>query len=198
MLQFHLEFEQITLKNSDYIREEMRQLDPGSFVKRGPRHMKIRRLERLAREAHQEASSSSPQPAPPPPARFIVYNGENRLVPSAPQVEDNDTEGSSEDENDPDQYHDQCFYDAPLSDVVPEENGELHSISTRPPHDISAAATILRDTLPSLHALSQLLNNVDTSNVVLDQSTYGLFLQGMGSAALLERQLSRMISRTGS
>jgi len=52
--------------------------------------------------------------------------------------------------------------------------------------------------LPGLHALSQLLNNVDTSNVVLDQPTYGIFLQGMGSAALLERQLSRMISRTGS
>jgi len=170
--------------------------------------MKIRRLERLAREAHGEAPSSSPKPAPPPrtevqapPARFIVYSGETRVVRSESprRAGDNDTESSDEDENDPRQFS----YDAPPSDVVSEDHEEqLHSISTRPtatPHDMSAAATILRNTvLPGLHALSQLLNNVDTSNVVLDQPTYGIFLQGMGSAALLERQLSRMISRTGS
>lgn len=174
----------------------MRKLDPDSFVKRGPHHMKRKRLERLAREAHGEASSSSPKPATPPRteapaplARFIVYS-DARRVPSPPRSGDNDTEDSDENENDLGQF-------SPLSDVVCEENGEqLPSRPTAAPRDMSDAATILRNTvLPGLHALSQLLNNIDTSNVLLDEPTYGLFIQGMGSAALLERQLSRMTSR---
>ncbi|KAJ3517592.1 hypothetical protein NLJ89_g415 [Agrocybe chaxingu] len=56
--------------------------------------------------------------------------------------------------------------------------------------------SLLQETTPKMENLSRFLNSLDADNVSLDADAYHAILQGMESAALLERQLSRIISRT--
>ena len=68
------------------------------------------------------------------------------------------------------------------------------SLSTDPCETSDAIITLLQNAMPGMGALTQFLDKLDT-NLALDRQTFELLIRGMESAALLERQLARVLSR---
>jgi hypothetical protein len=171
---------------SAYIREEMRKLDPESYAKRGPRHAKLKRQERLAREAQTAASSIASNRSPPAETRrqqdlatrFFVHVCDSGLSGLSQEPVENDIESISENE-----------YGESLQEPQ-EPSSESTASAAR-----SSLQNLLENAIPTMTALTRFLSDASfMSDLEFDQPTYELFNRGVESAALLEQQLSRVIS----
>jgi len=172
----------------------MRKLDPESYTKRGPRHTKVKRIERLAREAQTAFNSSASDRSPPDTrtpepstTRFVVHVcGSGRATPYQEHLE-HDIESQSDD----------GLLESETSDAPPAEVTSTLPRPTSPAarsHFIVNASSLLENVIPTMNTLTRLLNDSDSSDLDFDQGTHELFIRGVECTALLERQLSRVIS----
>ncbi|CAA7259430.1 unnamed protein product [Cyclocybe aegerita] len=129
---------------------------------------------------HQSLPNAYPQP---PPADNHIYVDDDG--------EDDDTPDGGHYKN-----HFQPSYNPTHQHVVSYYRRPCPACRTTPTTGLPAAIGLLQETKPKMENLSRFLNSVNAENVVLDDDLYRAILQGMDSAALLERQLSRMISPT--
>lgn len=174
----------------------MRKLDPESYAKRGPRHMKVKRLERLARDAQTLPSATSDRPVSntrtqqPLATRFIVHvSGSGR-----PTRESRENDLASQSEND---FLESETLDGPPSALL--RVGTITFCDQQTPSAAGSPATanataLLESAIPAMTTLTRFLNDLGTSNFEFDLRTHELFIRGIESAALLERQLSRIVS----
>ncbi|KAF9535185.1 hypothetical protein CPB83DRAFT_234812 [Crepidotus variabilis] len=172
----------------DYIREAMRQLDPEAYSKRGPRHMKAQRRERLLREARLPGASEerhgAQQPVPSTSRELPVH------LPIPPQIMELDNESDFDHDPLPELLSAAGPSSAPSLDIrVWTHPTETHTAFT------SEMVGLLQDALPKMTALSRFLDNTETGLAAVDIHSHQLLLRGMETAALLERQLARVISR---
>ena len=186
----------------------MRKLDPDSYSKRGPRHMKAKRQRRLELEAQglsvpvysQRNSPPRPEvPSQPPPVRFInQVLGAYPTAPSPPEEMPGDADSQSDDDPTQDQFQEEsCLF--PSHSILSNNEEQLQtgpSLSTNPSGTSHAVITLLQNAMPGMGALTQFLDKLDT-NLALDRQSFELLIRGMESAALLERQLARVLSRGG-
>jgi hypothetical protein len=184
----------------------MRKLDPDSYSKRGPRHMKAKRQRRLELEAQglsvpvssrRDLPSRTEVPSQPPPVRFITQvPGEHPTAPSPPEEMPGDADSQSDNDPTQDQFQEEsCFF--PGHSILRNNEEQLQvgpSLSTNPSETSDAIITLLRNAMPGMGALTQFLDKLDT-NLALDRQSFELLIRGMESAALLERQLARVLSR---
>lgn len=169
----------LTLQGSDYIRAEMKILDPVGSSTRGPAHVKARRQRRL--EDENEGGDDSVD-------HEFVFDSRMESVP----------ESSGEpSEPDVDMPH-----DSPVS--FPQEHGHPLSIpnvsQSLPPSNTTSPLLLpvlhaLQNMIPQMRSLMRDVNSIEDVQS-LSRQEHASLLDGMESSALLERALSRLVSKS--
>jgi len=164
--------------------------------------MKAKRQRRLELEAQGlslPASSrrdSPPRPevpSQPPPVRFITQVlGDYPTAPSPPEEMPGDADSQSDNDPTQEQFQEEsCFFPSLSNNEEQPQTGPSSTNSSGTSH---AVITLLQNAMPGMGALTQFLDKLDT-NLTLDRQGFELLIRGMESAALLERQLARVLSR---
>ncbi|KAF8801594.1 hypothetical protein BYT27DRAFT_7174067 [Phlegmacium glaucopus] len=197
----------------DYIREEMMKLDPAAHAARGPAHVKAKRQRKhLAApdslisgsiepsEVHTNLSftpsSTQAVPLDLPSASIPIF--QLRPTPLSPVLhsavmdvdEDSDSSGI-------DSHINSSHAEIPHQPNILPSNPHppprpFHAVTP----SITVALGILRDIAPQMGALTRILDSLNIDEEVLDAQAHSLVAGGMEAAALLERQLARVASRT--
>ena len=94
----------------------------------------------------------------------------------------------SEDDNDFDSFQPETH----PAHCLPRDNS---TTSTAASQSLTTTMMFLEDALPKMEILTRFLNGAEINGEDIDGADYDTLMQGMEISALLERQLSRVISR---
>jgi hypothetical protein len=200
----------------DYIREEMKNLDPAAHAARGPAHVKAKRQQKqLTAQASFLSTPIQPLGGDPnlnpihTPTQTIS-SGSTRSyqlhaialspVPHSAAMdvgEDSDTRIAP-------------FFNSSQAETPDHPDVSLSPNATRAletdPHllppipvispSMTVALDMLRNIAPRMSALAGILDGLDMNKEALDVATYGLVAGSREAAALLELQLARVASMT--
>jgi len=174
----------------------MMKIDPVAYSTRGPAHSKAKQHERLTNAILSSSSTSTSTlpaalnpplhwnaPLPPLTEPCHAQDGSSG-GPSAPM----DLGLDSEDDNDFDSFQPETH----PAYCMPSDNS---TTSTGSSQSLTTAMMFLEDALPKMEILTRFLNAAEINGEDIDGTDYDTLMQGMEISALLERQLSRVISR---
>ncbi|KAF8801582.1 hypothetical protein BYT27DRAFT_7198153, partial [Phlegmacium glaucopus] len=174
----------------DYIREEMMKLDPAAHAARGPAHVKAKR---------QRKQLAAPDSLTPGSIELSEVHPNLSFIPIMDVGEDSDSSGIDSHINSshaeildrPNILPSNNSYPVPEADPHPAPR-PFHAVTP----SITVALGILRDIAPQMGALTRILDSLNIDEEVLDAQAHSLVAGVMDAAALLERQLARVASRT--